>query len=294
MLFVLMSTTVSAGVKLNQKVTVLDAWLHFDVWAGSGDTSVLIPDDWIKADNKKNIISFSDFENLKNVDGKIIESSFFCVTDSDGATMITLKEEYLKTLSDGCYHFNADFKNAVVPLNLYIVTKSIKYTDMCFSFEPWNGIGSATVALSSYEYNIPFWTDLFESLSYKGKEIDSKNYSISDFFGTPIIMLNEEYIKTFAPGDYYFTANFVNIKDVALKLTIAEPYSIGDIDGDGKITAKDARTALRASAQIESLNMTQTLAADINNDGCIRSNDARIILRISAQLEDIEHYTQTK
>lgn len=294
LMFVLFTTMIAASAATEQKVTVNDNWLSFDVWIGSGDVSVLIPNDWIKAYTGENLINFSDFESLNNRDGKIIENSFFYVTDSDGATLITLKEDYLKTLSDGCYHFNADFKYANVPLNLYIVTTYIEVSDMCFSFDPWNGVGRPIVALPTSEYGITFWSDLFESLSYNGKEIESKNYSISSLTNTPIIMLNEEYVRNLAPGDYYFIANFVNIKGVMLKLTIPGSYTIGDIDNDGKVTSKDARLALRASAKLENLSQTQILAADINHDGQLHADDARILLRIAAQIEDIEYYTQLK
>ncbi len=59
----------------------------------------------------------------------------------------------------------------------------------------------------------------------------------------------------------------------------------GDLDGDGDVTAKDARLALRASADLEKLNDTAFLAADINKDSRITADEARIILRVSAKLE---------
>ena len=285
-LFALTITSISVNAAAPEKITVTDSWLAFDVWEGSGDVSVSIADNWIDTDEIPNATAYSKFESL-SMDEKNIDENCFTVADSQNGTVITLKENYLKTFEDGCYHFNADFKNAIVPLNLYIVTKPIAVSDMCFSFDIWKGSGAATAALSPKEYGITLWADLFESLSYKGQVIDGENYSISNFTSTPVIMLKEEYVKTFAPGEYYFTADFKNIKDIMLKLTIPEPYSPGDINGDGKITAQDARLALRASAKLEQLNATQTLAADINNDGNVYANDARSILRISARLESI-------
>lgn len=64
-----------------------------------------------------------------------------------------------------------------------------------------------------------------------------------------------------------------------------EPVIKGDVNGDGKITAADARQALRASARLENLNDKQTAAADINGDGKVTASDARSILRKSARLE---------
>lgn len=59
----------------------------------------------------------------------------------------------------------------------------------------------------------------------------------------------------------------------------------GDVDGDGKVTAADARTILRAAAQLETLNASQLENADVNNDGEITAADAREALKKSAGLE---------
>ena len=66
------------------------------------------------------------------------------------------------------------------------------------------------------------------------------------------------------------------------KLTIA----IGDLDGNGKISAADARLALRASVGLETLNSAQKKAADIDGNGVITAADARLILRASVGLEE--------
>lgn len=65
----------------------------------------------------------------------------------------------------------------------------------------------------------------------------------------------------------------------------------GDINGDGTITAADARLCLRAAAQLEELTEPQIDAADVNNKSGITSADARKILRISAGLDASENMT---
>ena len=54
---------------------------------------------------------------------------------------------------------------------------------------------------------------------------------------------------------------------------------------DGKVTAADARKALRASAKLEELTPEREKAADIDGDGKVTAADARKILRASAGLE---------
>lgn len=53
----------------------------------------------------------------------------------------------------------------------------------------------------------------------------------------------------------------------------------GDVNGDGKVTAADAREALRAAAKIEELNDKEAAAADMNGDGKVTAYDAREILK---------------
>ena len=59
----------------------------------------------------------------------------------------------------------------------------------------------------------------------------------------------------------------------------------GDVNGDGKLTASDARAALRMSAKLETYTPEQFAAADVNGDGKLTASDARIILRVSAKLQ---------
>ncbi len=60
----------------------------------------------------------------------------------------------------------------------------------------------------------------------------------------------------------------------------------GDVDGDGKVTASDARTILRASSGLENLSTEKKKAADVNGDGKVTAADAREALRISANLDE--------
>lgn len=60
----------------------------------------------------------------------------------------------------------------------------------------------------------------------------------------------------------------------------------GDVNGDGKVTAADARQILRISSGLEKTSGQSALNADVNNDGEITAADARIALRISAGLEE--------
>ena len=62
-------------------------------------------------------------------------------------------------------------------------------------------------------------------------------------------------------------------------------YMLGDVKKDGKITAADARLALRISAKLETPTEYMKIVADMTQDGKITAADARKILRKSAKLE---------
>ena len=58
-----------------------------------------------------------------------------------------------------------------------------------------------------------------------------------------------------------------------------------DVDGNGEVTASDARTTLRASAGLSTVEGFYAMAADRDNNNELTASDARTILRKSAGLE---------
>ncbi len=64
----------------------------------------------------------------------------------------------------------------------------------------------------------------------------------------------------------------------------AVPVIMGDLDGNGRVTAGDARTALRMSAQLESTEGVDMMRVDTDGNGRVTAGDARTILRYSAKL----------
>lgn len=59
----------------------------------------------------------------------------------------------------------------------------------------------------------------------------------------------------------------------------------GDINGDNKITAADARSTLRFAANIDIPNDRQRSLADVDANGKITAADARKILRVAAKID---------
>lgn len=81
-----------------------------------------------------------------------------------------------------------------------------------------------------------------------------------------------------------FTILFAILLFTVLSITVFA-YNKGDVDGNGKIDASDARLALRYSAQLEVLTDEQIAAADVDGSGKVTASDARKILRVAANLD---------
>ena len=91
-------------------------------------------------------------------------------------------------------------------------------------------------------------------------------------------------ISAFSGGVLYY------VKDHKVTAVYAETNrASGDVDGNGKVTAADARLALRASVGLDIIikDMPSFLAADANGDGVIKAADARKILRAAVGLETL-------
>ncbi len=73
---------------------------------------------------------------------------------------------------------------------------------------------------------------------------------------------------------------------------------MGDVNCDGRVTAADARAALRMAAKIDDKNKSyNALAAHteyFTENGEVKARDARFILRCAAGLEDFDHFEGIK
>ena len=63
------------------------------------------------------------------------------------------------------------------------------------------------------------------------------------------------------------------------EIDMLPPYTLGDVNNDGRITAVDARMVLRSVAGLITLDDVQSAAADTNKDSKVTAVDARLILQ---------------
>ncbi len=69
-----------------------------------------------------------------------------------------------------------------------------------------------------------------------------------------------------------------------------ECFSKGDANGDGNVSAVDARTVLRISVDLEDIATVDISKCDINGDGKLTAADARGILRLSVKLDSFPEH----
>lgn len=113
-----------------------------------------------------------------------------------------------------------------------------------------------------------------------------------------LLFLAGAFITVFADGDIIVDNETESVTDEELteeSSTVEDESSseeseivrLGDVNIDGKISAADARLALRIAARLEpDATDAQLIAADVITDGRVEAKDARHILRVSAKLED--------
>ncbi|MBQ6067751.1 MAG: leucine-rich repeat protein [Clostridia bacterium] len=84
---------------------------------------------------------------------------------------------------------------------------------------------------------------------------------------------------------YENTEGMTAVKEAGYDVTVMP--ALGDVDGDGEITAEDARRALRLSVHLDyDLEPQYVHAADVNGDEKVTAEDARTILRLAIELEN--------
>lgn len=137
-----------------------------------------------------------------------------------------------------------------------------------------------------------FYDVYFSSNIYLTRNI---RYSYGDDISLNFYYLYEDDIDCYFPFASFSTGEInltvernKNVNSVEYGVKVTE-RKLGDPDGDGKITAADARLALRASVLLETDRDDPLfwLAANADHDDEITSADARLILRASVGLENI-------
>ncbi|MBQ8210802.1 MAG: Ig-like domain-containing protein [Clostridia bacterium] len=198
--------------------------------------------------------------------------------------------EYIVTLE--CEHCQ-DIKTGTIPqyVNLYKVLNfsdyGMSYTSLSTNFTPGDDV---TVYISTgyadFE-EIEFITTADDILGITKAE--NTYYNCYSFSFSKEGVATVAVVSKYDHSVIYDIITFVSIGyDSYLNTYInytGETDKAGDVDGNGSITAADARLVLRLSAALSDCNLVTKQYADANGDGTISASDARLVLRVSAEIE---------
>lgn len=162
------------------------------------------------------------------------------------------------------------------------------------AFEIINGPDYITAKEALNDENIPFRVysvSVFRNgKDYTGEEpfyylFPTEGYDVTH---CKIYHMTEKGKVTLIDSVYEMNMLFCASKETGMFIVAEDKiFSAGDLSGDGKVQAKDARLALRIAAKIDNCTEKQLSAGDIDKNGKIDASDARKILRFAASLDII-------
>lgn len=124
----------------------------------------------------------------------------------------------------------------------------------------------------------------------KGEEIDLSGIKVKLVYSDGTSQYVNDYkMSTPDPtviGTQHITVTYKEFSEVFI-INISPYFSKGDVDGDGAVTAADARQTLRAAVGLTKLAGMTFFAGDTDRDEQITANDARLTLRASVGLENL-------
>lgn len=177
------------------------------------------------------------------------------------------------------------------------------YTDAAFTKQATDISATDEGAKTFYakwtenDYNIVYVHDTIAALTPPANKINNSNPATRKY--TQKVTLTAPYTGDgiFEFMGWYNNVNFQGDKITEIPANRAEHttlyakwfvYQWGDVDLDGKVTAADARIALRHSVSLEKITGKAFYWADVNyKDNKITAADARTILRMSVNLDSV-------
>ena len=150
-------------------------------------------------------------------------------------------------------------------------------------------VGGATYLMAERLVN-----DLVASVDFADRGVklgapDYKDYAVNRYTKMSSCLLEVGFIDNESDNiifDAYFADTALSIAKSLMAnvgLEYKAPVLLGDVDGDGKITAADARLILRAAVGLEEVSLE---SGDVDGDGKITATDARKVLRDSVGLNE--------
>jgi len=228
-------TVLVAGVALSASAS----WPaeFFSTWTGEGDVSVHLGVDHTK------------FDRLDYNHGEV-DSSNYTVTGTDNSAVITLKESYLKTLSNRNYDFWIHFSDV-------LRKHAIEFYDA-------DAPNEATIET--------LYGATFVKITYGDEEVDPSNYVITTYGGSDIVItFTEEYLQTLTGESSlwaYFVENYIAILclDVDVKPTLTTVVTTTFPDLSDDLTTTGTITETEVSVLQTTTTAVTTTTPDLSDE----------------------------
>jgi len=213
-------------------------------------------------------------------------------------TTLTLKVGLTETLSAAVMPSDASDKavtwssdnTAVAAVSSGGVVTAVKEGTATITVTTADGGFTATCAVTV----VPNKIELKPGLGYKLNESGTIVYNIKpetkvsdlvkNFAGSGTIEVRNKDGVLLSGDKFVGTGAIINLIAGGRVVDTLIVAVLGDVNGDGKVLANDARLVLRHVAKLGTLTELQMLAGDTDGNKKIEATDARIILRVAAKL----------
>ena len=166
------------------------------------------------------------------------------------------------------------------PLTEVIISEGVKRIDND-AFRNCDKLESITIPATVEEVKAGAFDGCtaLRSATFLGSQTNIDEQAFSDREGNKldVTIIGEEGSKA---------EKFANDNSFEYEVIGEQGGRLGDLDGDGEITAADALVMLRSSVGLEEFTPEQTALADIDHDGAVTANDALAVLRYSVGFDD--------
>lgn len=294
-------------------VIIPETLVYIDGNAFMGDIDIQIKEsepegvfdteDWYDDHKQDYVISGTTLINYKGKD-EIITIPYNCSVIADGAfknneeIKVVYFEKELESIGESAFEGCSSLTNIVAGNGVY----SIEIGRNAFKDTPWldeypSDLVSIGTTLVKYKGTDSYVVipNVFTAIADEAFFIEENDGSIASKVKVPVT------VELFGDDCFYLYESISKVYPelVVFKNSAADKYCKsekigctygslpGDIDGDGKTSASDARYVLRVSAKLERPIIDAAIkeVADISGDSRIAADDARLILRVSAKLD---------
>lgn len=203
--------------------------------------------------------------------GTEIQKADYSVETKENDLLLTIREEYLKTLDDGTYN-----------MVLYFEPEPTLYE---YGSEVSVGEKDCGISISGVDMTT------FDKLLCGDEEVLADSYLAITTEDSIRIEFKEEYkdyVEELNEKNKTFYMVFMNSELVWLDLEvdIKDDSILGDVDANGEVQLNDAQFALKAALKIIELDEVQTKTADVDANEMIDLNDAQNILKYALKIID--------